>query len=194
MTTSKKIDYVSITTPWTFISHFDPDGKKDLVNHIVPTNLVSLFIQDINKRYPWAEIKEIKPIEKAWMDNGGMVMSNRTYQEIDLGNSLTMIIPTIDFELHLEYIKKLEKRFWGKVEHFKIFNAYNAVIVPYEEFEILIDKMEQMLFNVTILAKKEEKEFLDRLNTINAGQVRIISDRDPAVKARLNGKPFRENN
>ena len=182
---------------WARVDH---PGYK---GHYCPRKLAGALLAELGNRrdrdYPWKHGEgEISPASEGSLDLRGMIMVDRPIEKIKI-DTLTLSIPSQNFAEFLRELKFVHKRvFADGQEHYKIHGDYSCVVFTPEQRDEVLKAMDEMLPAVKERAEKADREFSRRLDEVNSGGVRVVSQNDKysknAPKRVKLGEPKKENN
>jgi len=173
---------------WVFMT---AEGWK---HHFCPLSLLSGLLDDAYAR--GHEVGQTEDTMHGHIDQPGMIMTDRTYQNILLGE-FNLEIPTEDFEHFYERLKSSSLRtFSNGKEYYKLHGWLHCVVFTPEFRLSALKQMEEILPAVLIEAEKEHEEFTRRISAINKGGVRVMTRKVPESmpKAPMSGNPNDEKN
>lgn len=144
--------------------------------HYCPRELVGGLVSDLEARGHSA--KEVEEASKGGIDLPGMAMMDAPWEDIMIGE-FKFSVPTLDFEYILQELMKVEvRKFSDGQEYFKIHGNFHCLVLTPDQRNELLDKMCNMLDEVTKRADEASEEFSRRLARMNKGRTRFISHRD----------------
>lgn len=117
------------------------------------------------------------------LDRPGMIMSDRTYQSINI-DGLPLQIPSEDFEFFYDELQTLPERYFEDgTKYYKIHGWIHAVVLSADQKDLLMKTMGEMLEEAKVLAKHDNDEFVRRMNKINENGQKIVSAKHELLKA-----------
>jgi len=153
--------------------------------HFCPSELAGDLIADIEAR--GGETVEMKETKEGRADLPGIVSTNRVWEDIEIGE-FKLGFPSLDFEYFMEELGRTPLRKFGSgKEYYKIHGWLHCVVLTPEQRIAVLAKMAEMLPDVRKHAEKEDKEFLEAMEQINKGKLRVVSCRE----AELRGEAMR---
>ena len=115
-------------------------------------------------------VVEMQPTDQGYIDNPGMVLMDRSYQNIKI-DTFKLVIPTEDFEYFHDRLRDAPvRRFRNGDEYHKIHGWQACAIFTRDQRETLVDAMAEILPDVRMTAEQESLEFSRRLNRANGIQ------------------------
>lgn len=124
-----------------------------------------------------------EPVTESGIDMPGMIMSDRTYQEVEL-DGLRISIPTTDFALLREVLVAADVEILSNdVECVKMRGWLEGIVMTPEQRTRLLANMGEVLPAVVVAAGKENREFVRRLSEAQKkSPIQIISQRQERLK------------
>lgn len=116
------------------------------------------------------------------VDMPGMIMTDRTYQTIQL-DGLSVEIPSQDFSILHKQLQETEEEIMpGGASVFKLRGWLAGLVLTPDQRHDLLSKMDEMLPSVRLIAQKENEEFCRRMDEVNKGGARVVSARHIKLK------------
>jgi hypothetical protein len=144
--------------------------------HYCPQSLVGGLVSDIESR--GGSVSEVKEINEGGMDLPGMIMSDRPWEDLMIGD-FKFSVPSQDFEYILDELQRVETRkFSDGQEYFKIHGSYQCLVLTPEQRDTLLETMYDMLPDVRKRSEEADEEFSRRLALARDRGAKVISARD----------------
>jgi len=140
-------------------------------------------IRDAYMKQIGAEGEPTEPTDEAFVDLPGMIMADRTHQELEF-DGLMLTFPTTDFKYLLNELKEgLEEILVGGVPCVKLRGWLTGLVITPDQRKRLVAQMEEILPAVVVAARREDEEFNRRLSSAQAkSPVQIMSARQERMK------------
>ncbi len=127
---------------------------------------------------------EMQPTTEGFIDNPGIIMADRSYQNIKI-DTFKLVIPTEDFEYFHGKLKEAPvRRFRGGDEYHKIHGWLACAMFTRDQQEMLVEAMGHILPEVRAAAEEEFLEFNRRLSRIRENGGRVASGKETRFKGR----------
>lgn len=127
---------------------------------------------------------EMRPTNEGLIDLPGMVMTDRSYQNIKI-DTFRLVIPTEDFEYFHDKLRESPvRRFRSGDEYHKVHGWMACAMFSPEQREMIVDAMADVLPDVRMAAEAEAVEFSRRLSVVRGKGVDVISGKDRKLKGR----------
>ncbi len=140
---------------------------------------------------PDLQVKEVEPDNGFFIDNPGMVRTDRRYREVMLDDGLVFTVPCQDWTSILSVLKLSQERtFPGGQKYHKIHARFWCLVVTPEQRQALIQGMETQLVDAEREGTEDDEAFASGLKRINdkAGRMAVFSPRAEAINARKPGQ------
>lgn len=176
--------------PWLVLV---ADGWK---HHYVPSELIEDISEDARRRFH--EVQDVHNSDYAWMDLPGMIMVDRSIQDLDLDGGLRVSIPSEHFGYFAGAIMSAEPRIGhitGKT-YYKVHGWLHCTVLTQAQRDQLGELILARFKKVVEIAKAEAEEFDRRLASIpNVASSKSPSSMKKAgIAKKLVSKPDDSNN
>ena len=127
---------------------------------------------------------EMKPTDEGLIDLPGMIMIDRSYQNIKI-DTFRLVIPTEDFEFFHEKLTEAPvRRFRSGDEYHKIHGWNTCAMFTRDQREMLVEAMAESLPEVRAAAEAESIEFSRRMTKIRENGGNVVSGKERRFKGR----------
>ena len=127
---------------------------------------------------------EMQPVNEGLIDNPGMIMADRSYQNIKI-DTFRLVIPTEDFEYFYDKLCEAPtRRFRSGDEYHKIHGWLACVMFTRDQREMIVEAMKEIIPEVRLAAEEEILEFNKRLLRVRENGGRVVSGKELRFKGR----------
>lgn len=182
-----KSDMVADIIAKLVLSFRDQKGKKMTVDdvlgwsfllfeyykpHFCSNELVTDLITDIGSRD--GPLIEVKSVNKGGADRPGMVLANRPWETIVLGE-FKLEFPSQDFEYFMEELRSSSVReFISGKKYYKIHGWRHCIVVTPEQRETILQTMNEMLPGVHTRCDEAEEKLIEAIERLDKNKVLIV--------------------
>jgi len=161
-------------TPWLWIK------ARGFKGHFCTTELRDSLTVELLGRSVSDALLDVRIVEEACIDLGGMWWMGNTHQRIEIGN-MVIAVPTRDFEGVLHELREAPVRYFQNDQpYYKVHGYWDCVVLTSAQKTTLLAAMVEMLPTVRVTAKEEDEGFGQSLKLANKNhEVTFISRRDP---------------
>lgn len=151
--------------------------------HICPRQLFDEVYDDLITR-GGGEVYSVQGTEEMGWDPGGMIMQDRTYQEVKI-DSGRLWVASQDFSAFVARLERMPLRtFSNGKKYYKIHGWLHCLVFTPEQRDLVLAWAKKLLPDVEKIAEQEDKEFEKRIVKINdaPGGPHVLTNKDPRMK------------